>query len=119
MGFKTGLFSILAIAATAWAIDDFEKFEAEKKKTAQRQKNQALLEQQAVWVAKLEARAQQLRIERDAAEELRQKKFMKKVAWSAVRHAVMAILLPGIGNLAEKAYFALDAMDLTDLISVS
>jgi hypothetical protein len=71
-----------------------------------------------LWAAKLEARAWELKAERDAAEELRQKKFMKKVAWSAARHAVMAILLPGIGNLAEKAYFALDAMDLADLVSV-
>lgn len=115
MGRMLGFLGMLVgAAAVVWAADDI----VTSKKNAQQKKCQALLEQKALWIKKLETRKKQLKAEREAAEELRQKKFFKKVAWSAVRHAVMAILLPGIGNLAEKAYFTLDAMDLADLIDV-
>ncbi|KAF1980034.1 hypothetical protein BU23DRAFT_624922 [Bimuria novae-zelandiae CBS 107.79] len=111
MVFRKLLVTVVAITAASWVADEYDRSKESQRKHA------ALLEQQAVWDAKLEQRKRQLQTYRDAAEELRSNKFMKKVAWSAARHAILAILLPWLGNLAEQAYFALDALDLADLVS--
>jgi hypothetical protein len=46
----------------------------------------------------LDAELKALRKKRKAAEELRNEKLKAKVAWSIVRHSVMAAIAPGIGN---------------------
>lgn len=100
-GFSTrhaGLAGLL-IGGALWAYTEFTSTPRTAVKiTAQQQRSQALLLQQKVWVAKLAQREHQLRIQKAAADKLRLETFVRKMVWLAVRHGVMAILLPGLGN---------------------
>jgi hypothetical protein len=67
----------------------------------------------------LEIRLERLRRQKRLEEEARQEKLAKKIFWSLVRHAVAAVILPGVGNGIMAGFDAMDVADGVDMANVS